>query len=537
MSDMATNGSIKILIGIGLVLIGLGAGIVTMMLLDDGPVSVPYESRVVERVQLGARVPSDRPPLFDSVAAIDLEPHTLNAIFKDVADRITEAVVYIQVEVPISSDETRQWFHNFDDETQRRFFRDEPLRQSVGSGVVVSDEGYIVTNHHVVENAESIHVTLSDKRLFDARIIGTDPSTDLAVLKIENGDDLPVVPLGDSDGVQVGEWVLAVGNPFRLTSTVTAGIVSALGRQVNIIDDSFSIEDFIQTDAAINPGNSGGALVNLNAELVGIATAIATESGSYEGYGFAVPVNLVERVVRDIIEHGEVQRGFMGVEIQNIDARVARRLGMDRIIGVYVNGVTKGGAAEDAGVRDGDVIMAIDGRSVNAPNELQSAVARRRPGETLDVQVWRQGAVENVNVTLLGRDAPAYERWFTELQREESEPEPEPRRSPDRNRENVFEVGEWGIGIRDASGSERSQFDVPHGVYIAYVEAGSLADVSGLPRDVVITEISGVEITSTPEALARFEEAGRLEESVLVRVKRRSGLSAFYELDVPVPAG
>lgn len=538
MSEKRKDRSVKILIGIGLVLIGLGAGILAMLLLEKEAVTVPSERRVVERVQLGNQDESRRMPAPDSGLTLT-NPQALNQIFKQVAEQVTEAVVYIQVEVPISDDGARQWYHNFDEDTRRRFFRDEPLRQSVGSGVLVSSEGYIVTNFHVVESAQNIQVTLSDKRLFDATIVGTDPSTDLAVLKIENGGNLPSVRFGNSDIVQVGEWVLAVGNPFRLTSTVTAGIVSALGRQVNIIEDSFSIEDFIQTDAAINPGNSGGALVNLDAELVGIATAIATETGSYEGYGFAVPVNLMERVVRDLIEHGEVQRGFLGVEIQDIDARVARRLSMDRITGVYVNSVTPGGAAEDAGVRDGDVITAIDGKSVNAPNELQSAVARKRPGETLDVELWRGGSVQSLPVTLLGRDAPAYDRWFSEMRREEAEPDlPSDRdRRPETDREDVFEVGELGLGIRDATSRERDQFDIPEGVYIAYVENGSIADNAGVPRDVIITEIAGEEITSTEHAMRILEEAAQFEQSILFRVKRRSGITAFYEMEVPVPAG
>ena len=538
MSEKRKDRSVKILIGIGLVLIGLGAGILTMLIFETEAVPVSSERRVVERVQLGDHEESRRMPAPDS-GLILTDPQALNQIFKQVAERVTEAVVYIQVEVPISDDGTRQWYHNFDEDTRRRFFRDEPLRQSVGSGVLVSSEGYIVTNFHVVENAQNIQVTLADKRLFDASIVGTDPSTDLAVLRIEDGGNLPSVRFGNSDLVQVGEWVLAVGNPFRLTSTVTAGIVSALGRQVNIIEDSFSIEDFIQTDAAINPGNSGGALVNLDAELVGIATAIATETGSYEGYGFAVPVNLMERVVRDLIEHGEVQRGFLGVEIQDIDARVARRLSMDRITGVYVNSVTPGGAAEDAGVRDGDVITAIDGKSVNASNELQSAVARRRPGETLDVELWRRGSVQSLDITLLGRDAPAYDRWFSELRREQAEPDLnlEPEDRPETEQEDVFEVGEWGIGIRDATSRERDQFDISEGVYIAYVENGSIADDAGVPRDVIITEISGEAVTSTEHALRILEEAAQFEQSILFRVKRRNGITAFYEMEVPVPAG
>jgi S1-C subfamily serine protease len=212
---------------------------------------------------------------------------------------------------------------------------------------------------------------------------------------------------------------------------------------------------------------------------------------------------------------------------------------MDRITGVYVNSVTPGGAAEDAGVRDGDVITAIDGKSVNASNELQSAVARRRPGETLDVELWRRGSVQSLDITLLGRDAPAYDRWFSELRREQAEPDLplEPEDRPGTEQEDVFEVGEWGIGIRDATSRERDQFDISEGVYIAYVENGSIADDAGLPRDVIITEISGEAVTSTEHALRILEEAAQFEQSILFRVKRRNGITAFYEMEVPVPAG
>lgn len=535
MSEQRKNSNVKILIGVGLVLIGLATGILGMMIAGGESAQEAAGSRIVERVQLGSQEPQAPVPVPDSLRNM-LEPRTLNRIFRQVAESVTPAVVYIQVEVPINRDAQREWYHNFDEDARRRFFRDDPLRQSVGSGVMVSSQGYIVTNHHVVENADGIQVTLADKRIYDARVVGTDPATDLAVLKIEDGDDLPVVRLGDSDLVQVGEWVLAVGNPFRLTSTVTAGIVSATGRQVDIIDDDFGIEDFIQTDAAINPGNSGGAVVNLDGELVGIATAIATESGSYEGYGFAVPVNLMERVVGDIIEFGEVRRGYLGVVIQNVDARVARRLGMDRISGIYVNDVTEGGSAERAGIREGDVIVTVDDRSVNASNQLQSTVARKRPGDVLDVGVWRDGRVLQFDVELQSRNSPAYERWFSELQQEdEAAPELEP--APPESRDNVFELGEWGIGLRNLTPRELGTFDVQGGSYIAYVENGSLADAAGLPRDAAIVEIGGSTVGSTDQAIDRLTEAGQERDAVLIKVKRRNGISAFYEMEVPVPAG
>ncbi|MDX1548444.1 MAG: trypsin-like peptidase domain-containing protein, partial [Rhodothermales bacterium] len=282
----------SLLIGIGLVLVGLFGGILLMLFVINSRAVPEVMPAVVERVELGRPAPARAAPERRSEpagATVDLK--ALNQQFRGVAGEVRRSVVYIQVEGP-GQGLPRDWFHNFEGEGDR-FLRELP-RQSVGSGVIISPQGYVVTNHHVVDRAETILVTLADKRQFEARIVGVDPSTDLAVLRLESEDEpLPVITIGDSDRLEVGEWVLAIGNPFRLTSTVTAGIVSALGRQVNIIDDPLRIEDFIQTDAAINPGNSGGALVNLDGALVGISTAIATESGSYEGYGFAVPVNLV----------------------------------------------------------------------------------------------------------------------------------------------------------------------------------------------------------------------------------------------------
>ena len=521
------NRSMPVLIGIGLVLVGLLAGILSMLMVVDLRPAAPPIPTVVERVQLGSTEPL--PPMLapdSSGPAVMVEPTMLNHLFKEVAGRITPAVVYIQVEFSAAGELPRDWFRNFDEEAQRRF--QGRMRQSVGSGVIISEQGYIVTNQHVVDGAMSIQVLLSDKRQFDAEIVGIDPATDLAVIQIDapTTGRLPVAHLGNSDQVQVGEWVLAVGNPFRLNSTVTAGIVSALGRQVNIINDEFGIEDFIQTDAAINPGNSGGALVNLKGELVGINTAIATESGSYQGYGFAVPVNLVERIVHDLIAFGEVERGFLGVRIEPVTARTARQLELERVGGVRLSEVAPGGAAYQSGLRGGDIVLSIDGRPVDAPNELQSTVARHRPGETLDIEVVRRGTRYHFDVVLLGRDDPDYESWHGQLRREQADQEPSP------SDLDVLEVTAWGLGLQNLIDRQRDGFDIDSGAYVAYVENGSVAEAAGLPRDVVITHIDDSEVTSAEEAeaaLARAEKA-----SVLFRVQGRDGLAAFYEIDVPV---
>lgn len=281
--------------------------------------------------------------------------------------------------------------------------RQQPqLAEGFGSGVILSDDGFIVTNNHVIVNAQNIKVILNDNREFDARLVGTDPSTDIALLKVD-AEGLSYITWGDSDELKIGEWVLAVGNPFNLTSTVTAGIISALGRNLRINRDAFAIESFIQTDAAVNPGNSGGALVNQEGQLVGINTAIASRTGSYTGYSFAVPVTIVKKVVADLKEFGEVQRALIGVNIQDIDAERAEELDLDKVEGVYVAGVADNGAAGEAGIEEGDVIVSVDGENVKNSAELQLKVSQYRPGDDVKVIVIRNGKRKQFNVTLRNR--------------------------------------------------------------------------------------------------------------------------------------
>ena len=263
-------------------------------------------------------------------------------------------------------------------------------RASGGSGVIISDDGYIVTNHHVVEGARSFTVSFSDKQEASARLIGSDPTTDLALLKVD-ARGLDVVEWGNSDNIQVGEWVLAVGNPFNLASTVTAGIVSAKGRNINIIGGEYSIESFIQTDAVVNPGNSGGALVNARGQLVGINTAILSESGGYEGYSFAIPANLARKVIADLREFGSVQRAILGVRIRDVDPNLAERLDLPSVDGVYITDITPGSSAASAGLRSEDVIVAINDRQTRSTAELQEQIARYRPGDRVDVSIYREG--------------------------------------------------------------------------------------------------------------------------------------------------
>ena len=269
-----------------------------------------------------------------------------------------------------------------------------------GSGVIIRPDGYIVTNNHVVSGATSISVTLNDNRQFDATVVGTDPATDVAIIKID-ADDLPALPLGDSDQLRLGEWVLAIGSPLgqQLRSTITAGIVSAKGRSMPDGSGEFKIESFIQTDAAVNPGNSGGALVNKRGELVGINTAIVSQTGSYSGYSFAVPVNIVKRVAADLIDFGSVKRALLGIKMQPIDKKIQEELKLNSMNGVYIVEVSKGSAAEEAGLKEGDVIIAIDGQKVTDGASVQERVNNYRPGDKAVITYIRDGKELTTEVT------------------------------------------------------------------------------------------------------------------------------------------
>lgn len=278
-------------------------------------------------------------------------------------------------------------------------FWGDGMSAATGSGVIISEDGYIVTNQHVIAGADAIEVTLHDKRELEAELIGVDLSTDLALLRIR-AERLRALPFGNSDSLLVGEWVLAVGNPFNLESTVTAGIVSAKGRSIDILESQDRIESFIQTDAAVNPGNSGGALVNSNGELIGVNTAIITRSGRYEGYSFAVPANLVRKVIRDLRDYGTVQRGLLGIFIEDISSRQAEALGLPAAEGIHITRVSPGSGADDAGLREGDVIVSIQGVKTRTMAEMQEQVGRFRPGNELKVEYIRNGKKRSASVVL-----------------------------------------------------------------------------------------------------------------------------------------
>jgi serine protease Do len=337
-------------------------------------------------------------------------PQGLNFIYA--ADVVRPAVVHIKTLYEVQPSASRRQYQRSPFDDLRDYFGDgysfpdDRLpdigpQEASGSGVILTEDGYIVTNNHVIDRSDKIEVVLNDKRSYIAKLVGVDPTTDLALLKIEE-KGLPFVKYGNSDNVKVGEWVLAVGNPFNLTSTVTAGIVSAKGRNIHILrdKDNMAIESFIQTDAAVNPGNSGGALVNLKGELIGINTAIATPTGSFAGYSFAVPVQLVRKVMDDLLKHGQVQRALLGVTILDINDAMAKEKGIKEYSGVYVAGVNPGSAAEKAGIKEGDVITRINGIAVNSASELQENVARFRPGDKIKVNFVRKGEPVEVEAIL-----------------------------------------------------------------------------------------------------------------------------------------
>jgi len=354
---------------------------------------------------------------------------------------------------------------------------------SSGSGVVVSPDGYIVTNHHVVEKSNDIKVTLSDKRTYQAKLVGSDPSTDVAVLKIEE-EELPFLVFGNSDSVRVGEWVLAVGNPFNLESTVTAGIVSAKGRNINILSGAASIESFIQTDAAVNPGNSGGALVNTAGELIGVNTAIITESGSYEGYSFAVPSNLVKKVVRDLREFGNVQRAYLGVGIQDLDSETARDLGLPNAEGVLINRVASEGAASDAGLQEGDVVIGINSTNMRSTSELQEFVGRFRPGQSVQVDYWRNNKKLRSRITL--KDVNNSTKVASALGNELE--------------------SEIGFALRNLSREEQRKLRL-QGVVVSSVLRGSVVAQTNMQPGFIITSVNGKRVNNVSEAIESMQSA------------------------------
>ena len=376
-----------------------------------------------------------------------------------------------------------------------------------GSGVIISSEGYIVTNNHVIQDASEIEVILNDNSKYTAKIVGSDPATDIAVLKIE-GKGFTAIPLGNSDELRIGEWVLAVGNPFNLTSTVTAGIVSAKARNINLLadrskQDIVPIESFIQTDAAVNPGNSGGALVNTRGELVGINTAIASQTGSYSGYSFAVPVNLVNKVMRDLIDYGIVQRGFLGVQISDINQEIKETNKLTSLKGVFISKVTDNGSAEKAGVKDGDVILKIGTKEVNSVAELQEEIGKRRPGDKVSLTIrGKNGNEEIKELVLRNQDGE------TKLV----------------SKEEIAKNVALGATFLELTSKDRKELNISNGVKIGTLTSGKLKSI-GLQPGMVITKVNN-EPVETVEQLTTKLNGGN--KGILLEVLSESGKKEYF---------
>lgn len=421
--------------------------------------------------------------------------------FTGTSEKVTKAVVHIR-----SIQEKTARTNSQIPDAFRPFFEGPESQgpsQSTGSGVIINKDGYIVTNNHVVDHADVVRVTLHDNREVNAEVIGTDPDTDLAVIKI-NEKDLPYLSFVNSDESKVGQWVLAVGNPFNLNSTVTAGIISAKGRNINIINSgnpgvngrqaaNTAIESFIQTDAAINPGNSGGALVDINGGLLGINTAIASPTGSYSGYGFAVPSNIVSKITEDLISYGAVQRGWMGINIQNVSSDLAKENDLDVNEGAFVAGFGDDpdkSAAKAAGIKEGDVVVKLDGTAIKSSSALIEYVGRKRPGDKIEVTVDRKGKMIVVPVTLKNREGKT-----TTVKREEKS-----------------EASSLGWELQDVDSKVLKRLEIAGGVKISSLNNGKIKRFTDIREGFIITHIDDVAVKSVKDVndVLRKKKAGDL---------------------------
>lgn len=407
----------------------------------------------------------------------------------------------------VSQNNQNQYFYD----PFRGFFGQRPPQQrepqtGSGSGVIISEDGYIVTNNHVIDGAEKIEITLNDKRSYTAEVIGKDPTTDLALIKIKE-TELPFMPYGNSDNVKIGEWVLAVGNPFNLTSTVTAGIISAKARNINIIENDPSkglnpIESYLQTDAAVNPGNSGGALVNGKGDLIGINSAIASNTGSYTGYSFAIPVNIARKVVADLLEFGEVQRAFIGVSIRDLDAKLAKEKNISEIKGVFVNGLTSGGSGEEGGIQEGDVITKVADIIVNNVPELQEQINRYRPGDKINITLKRNNQLKVMALILKNKNGTldVVERPKVEV------------------------VSSLGAVFEPVNTSDIKKLNIENGIRISKLNAGKLLS-AGIKEGFIITNIDKKKVNSVEDIKTALESK---KGGVLIEGIYPNGMRAYY---------
>jgi serine protease Do len=445
----------------------------------------------------------------ESAESVDDPQESLNAGnfnpgngFVDIVKKVKPAIVtiYTTKNVKVPENPWHRFFRGFGDEGESEGREREFMQRGLGSGIIVSEDGYILTNHHVIKEVDELRVQLVDLQEFDAEVVGTDPETEVALIKI-NSKGLTTAVLGNSDNIEIGEWALAIGSPLELNFSVTAGIVSALSRDINIIGrGGYAIENFIQTDAAINPGNSGGALVNYRGEVIGVNTAIKTETGTYIGYGFAIPINLAKTVMDDFINYGEVRRGYIGVQIEPMTPVRAEGVGLDKPQGVFISNVLPGKAADKAGIRAGDVILEVEGMEVNKPNQLQAKVGTFNPGDEISLLLWRDGREKKFNIVLEGRDE---EVVSTRDDRGESEKK----------------VQSLGINVKDMSTEELDLYDLDYGVLIQSIDQNSPASREGLRRGDVIYEIDGKEVESVSDLRDYIDSR---ESGSIIKLQTRS---------------
>jgi serine protease Do len=458
----------------------------------------------------------------------------LNEAYHNISKTVTPSVVYVKVEMkgemrPDIKDETNPFFFKF---FGPDFKFDMPKRGpelGTGSGVIITSSGYILTNNHVVENAKKngIKIQLSDTREFKAKLVGTDKYTDLAVIKID-AENLPVAALGNSDDVEVGHIVFAIGAPLGLKSTMTQGIVSALGRNINILNDDnsgYGIENFIQTDAAVNPGNSGGPLVNVNGEVVGINAAIATTNARYQGYSFAIPLNLAKQVAMDIIKYGKFRRGFLGVQIRDVDAVTAKAAGLGKTRGVWVESVTKDAAGDKAGIEYGDIILSVGGKEVNSTQTLQTLIATRHPGESVLIKIWREKKEIEKDVKLGSRDSD--EGTISDKLKEDRSES-----SSDASEEKSITVDELGVTVRSMDSNAKKHYEIERGVVVDDVEELSPAQERGLRKGDVVIDVGDQKI-NTPEQFEKSVKKLKAGDAVMLRVKGEDKKLRFVPIEIP----
>ena len=454
-----------------------------------------------------------------AIGYTDKVSYTGNVDFKMAAKIATPGVVNIKstfkTQMRQNEDGNQNDFYNMPDPF-KDFFQNDPFFRhfkfeqnydsepviSGASGVILTPDGYIVTNNHVVKDADEIDVTLYNGKSYKAKIIGTDPQTDLALIKIDE-KNLSFIMFGDSDTIEVGEWVVAVGNPFNLASTVTAGIISAKTRNINILRDQGAVESFIQTDAVMNPGNSGGALVTLDGKLIGINTAIASSTGVYAGYAFAIPVDIVKKVTNDLMNYGSVKRGFLGISIRDLDSKIANEINIDRANGVYVDSVSATGAAKEAGIKAKDVIISIDGIETNTSGKLMEIIMRKHPGDKVKIVLIRNGnEKKELTATLKKQDNAKINI----------------------KPESAALLKDLGVGLVPISKEDQKKYKVDNGLKVTKLYNGKLKKNTNIREGFVITAVNKREVSSVDS----FIEAVKKQRGGIMLEGKYAGDPTYY---------